>query len=73
MLRRTIHISKVTVGSPVRARHLVRGSLKTWHVYIDAASLAPQLDIFVIQHSFQALVQRHLFEPEAFVPSRYIT
>jgi len=33
----------------------VRGSLRTWHVHMDVASppsLAPQLNIFVIQHSF---------------------
>ena len=37
------------------ARYLVRGSLKTRYMYIDVASppsLAPQLNIFVIQHSF---------------------
>ena len=65
-------------GTPSRcdgagARRLVRGSLKTWHVYIDVASppsLAPRLDIFVIQHLFkphcafvQDSAQSHLFEP----------
>src|SRR5882762_4005307 len=47
------------------ARHLVRGSLRTWHVYIDVASppsLAPHLDIFVIQHSF-ASPWKYLFKP----------
>src|SRR6266700_7727946 len=47
------------------ACHLVRGSLKTWHVYIDVASppsLAPHLNIFVIQHSF-APPWKHLFKP----------
>jgi len=46
------------------ARHLVRGSLRTWHVYMDVAlppSLAPQLNIFVIQHSF-ASSWKHLFK-----------
>jgi len=52
------------------ARHLVRGSLKTWRVYIDVASppsLAPQLNIFVIQHSL-ALSCKHLVKP----PSRHL-
>ena len=46
------------------ARYLVRGSLKTWHIYIDVAllpSLAPQLNIFIIQHLF-ALSYKHLFK-----------
>jgi len=46
------------------ARHLVRGLLRTWHVYMDVASppsLAPQLNIFVIQHSF-ASSWKHLFK-----------
>ena len=48
-----------------RARHLVRGSLRTWHMYIDVASppsLAPHLDIFVIQHSFASPL-KYLFKP----------
>ena len=42
----------------------------TWHVYIDVASLsslAPHLDIFVIQHSF-ASSWKHLFKSS----SRYL-
>ena len=58
------------------ARHLVKGSLKTLHMYIDVASppsLVPHLDIFVIQHSFQASrCIRSSFGSEAFVRARGI-
>ena len=39
----------------VWARYRVRGSLRTWHIYIDVASLpslTPHFDIFIIQHLF---------------------
>ena len=52
------------------ARHLIKGSLKTWHVYIDVASppsLAPHLDIFVIQHLFKPHRIRARFGSESFV------
>ena len=52
------------------ARHLVRGSLKTWRVYIAVASppsLAPHLDIFVIQHLFKPHRIRSRFGSESFV------
>ena len=45
------------------ARYLVRGSLRAWLVYLDVASppsLAPHLDIFVIQHLFKHTL--HLFK-----------
>ena len=53
-----------------RARHLVRGSLKTWRVYIAVASLpslAPYLDIFVIQHLFKPHRICSRFGSESFV------
>ena len=59
-----------TLYNGAGARHLVRGSLKTWHVYIVVAllpSLAPHLDIFVIQHLFKPHRIRSRFGSESFV------
>jgi len=57
-VKKGLILNKCLLCDGARARHLVRGSLRTWHMYIDVASppSAPHLDIFVIQHLFKPIV-----------------
>ena len=66
----TSHSRVTNLCDGAGARHLVRDSLKTWHIYIDVASppsLAPYLNIFVIQHLFKPHRIRSRFGLELFV------